>query len=206
MKKALFYAAAAACACLLAGISGDYNTWLGYLAGENADGVRTTVVGAGAGGEAHATDRSTYVGAASGTYSKGTTESVAIGYRAMRGATNCTRCVAIGSEAMQGENGAASCVVIGPNAYMDGMFREGWTDINGIIRGRWSDGGADECFIRLGAPWQRIEDRNGDDFDTYVVNIVNRSIANKVETSGGVKYFAIYVDGQKYRVRLDPSE
>ena len=176
MKKALFYAAAAACACLLAGISGDYNTWLGYLAGEDADGVRTTVVGAGAGGEAHAADKSTYVGAASGMYSKYATENVAIGYRAMRGSTNCVRCVAIGSGAMQGENGAASCVVIGPNAQMDGMYRDGWTDINGLVRGRNSDGGSDDSFIRLGAPWKNVTDRDGISFNEAIKPSVRFSI------------------------------
>ena len=199
MKKAFFWIAAA-CACLVADIAGDYNTWLGYLAGQNADGMRTTVVGAGAGGEASATDKSTYVGAASGTYSQGTTESVAIGYRAMRGATNCFRCVAIGSEAMQGESSASGCVVIGPNAYMDGMFRDGWTDVNGLVRGVCDTYGVNSQ-LRLGAPWYKVTDSENQGLDHWCFLFIT---GNFFVEDGGRKFLEVQLDGKKYRVALEP--
>ena len=51
MKKAITTSAILLAAILAyATVTGDYNTWFGYLAGEDASGNRATVFGAGAGG------------------------------------------------------------------------------------------------------------------------------------------------------------
>ena len=64
MKKAIT-AIVFMCAVILgAAITGDYNTWFGYLAGEDASGNRATVFGAGAGGGAQDLYRTDLIGAA----------------------------------------------------------------------------------------------------------------------------------------------
>ena len=198
MKKAFFWIAAAACACILADIAGDYNTWMGYLAGLNATGERTTVFGSGAGGEAHAVDKSTYIGAAAGTFSQNANESVAVGYRAMRGATNCVRCVAIGNEAMQGANGADSCVLIGPlSTPYGGMWYKGWTDINGLVRGTTEAGGMN--MLSFGVHWEQVRDVQGLDIGTAFQRYFSSLRVDEDDLS-----IKVTIRGQTYRVRLDP--
>ena len=101
MKNIAFVTVLAAAALAVAGMTGDFNTWFGHLAGENATGERTTVQGAGAGGEAKYIERTDFIGAAAGVYSRDIRESVGIGYRAMRGTANCSNVVAIGSHALE---------------------------------------------------------------------------------------------------------
>ena len=84
-----------------ADMSGDFDTWLGYIAGINADGDRTTVQGAGAGGEATGLIRTDLIGAAAGAYSSNLTDCVGIGYRALRNASDMREVVAIGSGALR---------------------------------------------------------------------------------------------------------
>lgn len=82
-------------------ISGDYNTTLGYLAGQNASGNRVTAMGAGSAGESYSNERTTFFGAACGTYSSYIVDCVAMGYRALRNAMNKERVVAIGAHALE---------------------------------------------------------------------------------------------------------
>lgn len=86
-------------AAIAADMTGDYNTWLGYIAGINADGERTTVQGAGAGGEATGLIRTDLIGAAAGAYASNLYDCVGIGYRALRGSADMSEVVAIGAGA-----------------------------------------------------------------------------------------------------------
>lgn len=91
-------------AAAFADISGEYNTWLGYLAGKDASGDRTTVHGAGAGGEASELHRTDLIGAAAGVHGYRFYDTVGIGYRALRYASDVSNTVAIGSHAFEGVN------------------------------------------------------------------------------------------------------
>lgn len=99
-----------------ADMSGDFNTWLGYIAGINADGDRTTVQGAGAGGEATGLIRTDLIGAAAGAYSSNLTDCVGIGYRALRNASDMREVVAIGSGAFTNRAGLTRAT------YINGQF------------------------------------------------------------------------------------
>ena len=99
-----------------ADMSGDFNTWLGYIAGINADGERSTVQGAGAGGEATGLIRTDLIGAAAGAYSSNLTDCVGIGYRALRGASDMSDVVAIGSGAFSNRTGLTRAT------YINGQF------------------------------------------------------------------------------------
>lgn len=88
-----------------ADMTGNYNTWLGYIAGINADGERSTMQGAGAGGEATGIIRTDYVGAAAGAYSSNMVDCVGMGYRALRGASDMSEVVAIGAGALTNRTG-----------------------------------------------------------------------------------------------------
>ena len=99
-----------------ADMSGDFNTWLGYIAGINADGDRTTVQGAGAGGEATGLIRTDLIGAAAGAYSSNLTDCVGIGYRALRNASDMREVVAIGSGAFSNRTGLTRAT------YINGQF------------------------------------------------------------------------------------
>jgi hypothetical protein len=90
------------CGGVFADISGDYNTWLGYLAGINASGNRTTVMGAGAGGEATGLYCTDFMGAAAGAYSYNMTNCVGIGFKALHNAHDMSGVVAIGTDAFAG--------------------------------------------------------------------------------------------------------
>ena len=102
MKKTATIAALTLGIAVLADIEGDYNTWLGYLAGESASGNRTTVQGAGAGGGAQDLYRTDLIGAASGVYGVRFYDTVGIGYRALRYSCDVSNTVAIGSHAFEG--------------------------------------------------------------------------------------------------------
>ena len=99
-----------------ADMSGDFNTWLGYIAGINADGDRTTVQGAGAGGEATGLIRTDLIGAAAGAYSSNLTDCVGIGYRALRNASDMREVVAIGTGAFTNRTGLTRAT------YINGQF------------------------------------------------------------------------------------
>lgn len=99
-----------------ADMTGDFNTWLGYIAGINADGDRTTVQGAGAGGEATGLERTDLIGAAAGAYSSNLTDCVGIGYRALRNASDMREVVAIGSGAFTNRTGLTRAT------YINGQF------------------------------------------------------------------------------------
>ena len=98
MKKTILIACLAAALALFAAekITGDYNSTLGYLAGQNATGDRVTAMGAGAAGASKDNSKSTFFGAAAGAYSSNVVNSVAIGYHALKGASNVTDSVIIG--------------------------------------------------------------------------------------------------------------
>lgn len=98
---------------------GDYNTWLGYIAGINAEGDRTTLQGAGAGGEAQSIVRTTLVGAAAGTYTKGLTDCVGIGYRALRNAQDMEGVVAIGRDAFADKSNLKDATWINGHVVID---------------------------------------------------------------------------------------
>jgi len=100
MRKLAFIAVASAAFVALADVFGNYNTWLGYLAGDNANGNRVTYMGAGAGGESQDILRSCYMGAAAGAYSYNVKDSVALGYRALYQSSSVSNCVAIGQHAL----------------------------------------------------------------------------------------------------------
>jgi len=103
-------------------IDGIYNTTLGYLAGVDADGGRTTAVGAGAAGEATGLSRDAFVGSAAGMRAHGIQNCVAIGHGAMAGASNCTDCVAVGPNAMANETGKRGVLDL------NGQFRANATE------------------------------------------------------------------------------
>ncbi len=105
MKKTIATTAIAFAALLAyATITGEYNTWLGYLAGDGATGDRVTVQGAGAGGGAQDLYRTDFIGAAAGVYSYRIFDTVGIGYRALRYSSDVSNTVAIGSHALEGVN------------------------------------------------------------------------------------------------------
>lgn len=106
MKKAITASAILFAALIAyATMTGDLNTWLGYMAGEDATGERTTVQGAGAGGGASYLYRTELIGAASGVYGYWFQDSVGIGYRALRHSSYMTNVIAIGSHALEGVQG-----------------------------------------------------------------------------------------------------
>lgn len=140
---------------------GDYNTWLGYIAGINAEGDRTTLQGAGAGGESRQLIRTDIIGAAAGAYSTNLVDCVGIGYHSLRNSSDMSNVVAIGRGVFKDHHGVSNA-----------------TDINGhfrVIAGNLyiSDGrktrisneldvlsiNADSRII-LNAPY--VEFRNGD--------------------------------------------
>ena len=105
MKKAVItYAILCAAILAYATITGEYNTWFGYLAGGDSSGNRATVFGAGAGGGAQDLYRTDLIGAAAGVDGYRFFDTVGIGYRALRGSSDVTNTVAIGSYALAGVN------------------------------------------------------------------------------------------------------
>ena len=100
------------CGIFAADMTGQYNTWLGYIAGINADGNRTTVQGAGAGGEASGLVRTDLVGAAAGAYATNLTDCVGIGFRSLLYAADMQSVVAIGTDALTNRKGLAKATWI----------------------------------------------------------------------------------------------
>ena len=109
-----------------ADMTGNFNTWLGYIAGINSDGERSTVQGAGAGGEATGLIRSDLIGAASGVYSSNLTDCVGIGYRALRGASDMSEVVAIGSGAFSNRTGLTKATWLNGQFYASRQSDEFW--------------------------------------------------------------------------------
>ena len=106
MKKAITTSAILFAALLAyATITGNYNTWFGYIAGEEASGDRATVFGAGAGGGAQDMYRTDLIGAAAGVDSYRLYDTVGIGYRALRDSMDISNTVAIGSHALEAIGG-----------------------------------------------------------------------------------------------------
>ena len=105
MKKTIATTAIVFAALLAnATITGDYNTWFGYLAGEDSSGDRATVFGAGAGGGAQDLYRTDLIGAAAGVFGARFYDTVGIGYRALRYTQDVSNTVAIGAHAFEGVN------------------------------------------------------------------------------------------------------
>ena len=105
MKKTIITSAIMFAALLAyATITGNYNTWFGYIAGEEASGDRATVFGAGAGAGAQDLYRTDLIGAAAGVDGARFYDTVGIGYRALRDAQDVTNTVAIGAYAFAGVN------------------------------------------------------------------------------------------------------
>lgn len=109
-----------------ADMTGYYNTWLGYIAGINADGERSTMQGAGAGGEATGIIRTDYVGAAAGAYSSNMVDCVGMGYRALRNAANMTNVVAIGTGAFTNRVGLSNATWLNGHFYANEVEEEFW--------------------------------------------------------------------------------
>ena len=122
--------AAAVLAAIAAEMSGDYNTWLGYLAGMNASGNRSTSQGAGAGGEATDMVRTDLIGAAAGAYSDGLTDCVGIGYRALRTTTNMNQVVAIGAGALTNRSGMTKATWINGQFFAGAQGNTFWLKAN----------------------------------------------------------------------------
>ena len=126
------------CSLHAADMSGDFNTWLGYIAGINADGNRSTVMGAGAGGEAKNLVRTDFMGAAAGAYAANLTDCIGIGFRSLMNASNMSDVVAIGTDALKGAANVSGAVFIGSNVTYDpDGYYDSAVDINGkfIVHG-----------------------------------------------------------------------
>ena len=117
-------------AAIAAEMSGDYNSWLGYLAGMNANGNRSTMQGAGAGGESDEIVRTDFVGAAAGAYATNLTDCVAIGYRALRNASSMSNVVAIGAGALSNRTGMVKATWINGQFYASGNGNTFWIKAN----------------------------------------------------------------------------
>lgn len=113
-------------AAVAAQMSGDYNSWLGYLAGMNADGERSTVQGAGAGGEARDIVRTDFIGAAAGAFSAEMADCVGIGYRALRNTSNMNHVVAIGAGALTNRAGMTKATWINGQFYTSAQGNTFW--------------------------------------------------------------------------------
>lgn len=117
-------------AAIAADMTGDYNTWLGYIAGINADGERTTVQGAGAGGEATGLIRTDLIGAAAGAYASNLYDCVGIGYRALRGSADMSEVVAIGAGAFTNKAGLSKATWLNGHFAAFGQNNTFWIKAN----------------------------------------------------------------------------
>jgi hypothetical protein len=117
-------------AAIAADMTGDYNTWLGYIAGINADGERTTVQGAGAGGEATGLIRTDLIGAAAGAYASNLYDCVGIGYRALRGSADMSEVVAIGAGAFTNKTGLSKATWLNGHFAAFGQNNTFWIKAN----------------------------------------------------------------------------
>ena len=221
MKRIILFSSLFALFTLRAAdMSGDFNTWLGYIAGINADGDRTTVQGAGAGGEATGLNRTDLIGAAAGAYSSNLTDCVGIGYRALRNASDMREVVAIGSGAFTNRTGLTRATYIngqfvayGQNNTFAVKANRNTPDTNAPIY--YADGvlnlNADE--IRFNGATASTGGTTGNTsapslagFDLYV-DCVNGDDSNAGTTPGTAKRTidgALLVEGQ--RIALLPGE
>ena len=117
-------------AAIAAEMSGDYNSWLGYLAGMNTWGDRSTVQGAGAGGEADNIVRTDFIGAAAGAFTTNMTDCVGIGYRALRNAQDMNSVVAIGAGALSNRTGLTKATWINGQFYTSAQGNTFWIKSN----------------------------------------------------------------------------
>ena len=113
-----------------ADMEGDFNTWLGYLSGMNADGDRSTFMGAGAGGEATGIIRSDVMGAAAGAYATNLTDCIGMGYRALRGSSDMSEVVAIGVGAFTNRTGLTKATWINGQFAAFGQNNSFWIKAN----------------------------------------------------------------------------
>ena len=131
MKRIILFSSLFALFTLRAAdMSGDFNTWLGYIAGINADGERSTVQGAGAGGEATGLIRTDLIGAAAGAYSTNLTDCVGIGYRALRGSADMSEVVAIGAGAFSNKVGLSKATWLNGHFAAFGQNNTFWIKAN----------------------------------------------------------------------------
>lgn len=117
-------------AAVAAQMSGDYNSWLGYLAGMNADGNRSTMQGAGAGGESSSIVRTDFIGAAAGAFSTNLEDCVGIGYRALRNSSNMNNVVAIGTGALTNRSGLVKATWINGQLFASAQGNTFWIKAN----------------------------------------------------------------------------
>lgn len=117
MKRTILAICAFAALAATADVTGDYNTWFGYHAGNEASGDRATMQGAAAGSGAQGVVRSDFFGAAAGAFSSGVRDSAAFGYRALRYANNLSNVVAIGSHAFEGRTNLVNATMINGQFY-----------------------------------------------------------------------------------------
>ena len=117
-------------AAIAAEMSGDFNAWLGYLSGINADGNRSTMQGAGAGGEASEIVRTDFIGAAAGAYATNLTDCVGVGYRALRNAQNMQNVVAIGAGALTNRSGMTWATWLNGQFYASAQGNTFWLKPN----------------------------------------------------------------------------
>ena len=93
-------------------ISGRYNTALGYKAGRDSTGDRSTMTGAGAGAHAFGLESCDFYGAGAGYATTNLADCIGIGYRALRCATNLYGVVAIGESALAGAANLSNATLI----------------------------------------------------------------------------------------------
>ena len=110
---ALAAVASAAVAGISAPIQGDYNTALGWMAGEDAIyAERATATGAGSAALASGIYNCSFYGAGAGFATTNLTDCIGIGHRALRCATNLQDVVAIGESALAGATSISNATLI----------------------------------------------------------------------------------------------
>ena len=132
MKKCKITALCAmlALAVNAANMEGIYNTWLGYLAGLNSSGMRTTLQGAGAGGEADDLYHTDLIGAVAGVRSCYLEDCVGIGFGALAYATNMNSVVAIGKNALRNRSNLTKATWINGQFYASANGNTFWMKAN----------------------------------------------------------------------------
>ena len=121
MRKSTMMALAAIAAAFAipaaARMSGYYDTWLGYCAGEGAVGTRTTNLGAAAGAEAYNTQGATYIGVGAGMRSTNMVDCIGIGRGALAYSSDCSNVVAIATS--KPVTNANSRIMLGDKLMLD---------------------------------------------------------------------------------------
>jgi len=119
-----------ALAVTAANMEGNYNTWLGYLAGLNSSGTRTTLQGAGAGGEADELRHTDLIGAVAGVRSYGLEDCVGIGFAALAYSTNMNGVVAIGKNALRNRSNLTKATWINGQFFASAQGNTFWLKAN----------------------------------------------------------------------------